>query len=100
LKARCGKSAKGKDRLAYSGRGIKVCDEWIASFEAFRDWAISSGFEENLEIDRINNDGNYEPGNCRWATRLQQQQNRRHIAAINNFSDMELVEELKRRGLK
>lgn len=52
----------------YGKRGITVCDEWLNSFEAFYKWAINNGFEEDLEIDRIDTDGNYEPLNCRFVT--------------------------------
>jgi hypothetical protein len=53
----------------YGGVGITVCKEWIDSFEVFRDWAFANGYEQGLEIDRIENNGNYEPSNCRWVTR-------------------------------
>ena len=53
----------------YGGRGIKVCDEWLYNFKAFYDWSIENGYSQELQIDRINNDGNYEPNNCRWVTR-------------------------------
>ena len=53
----------------YGGRGIKVCDEWLYNFKAFYDWSIENGYSPELQIDRINNDGNYEPNNCRWVTR-------------------------------
>lgn len=54
----------------YGGKGIFVCDEWKNNFVAFYDWAQSSGFKEELILDRIDVNGNYEPSNCRWATQL------------------------------
>ena len=61
----------------YGGRGITVCAEWKNNFEAFRDWAMANGYSDNLTIDRINNDGNYCPQNCRWATRAEQNKNKK-----------------------
>lgn len=61
----------------YGGRGITVCDEWM-EYSKFKDWAMQSGYQEGLTIDRQNVNGNYEPSNCRWATIQEQQRNRRN----------------------
>ena len=60
----------------YGGKGIKVCDEWLNDFMNFYNWAMSNGYSQGLTIDRINNDGNYEPNNCRWITMKEQENNR------------------------
>jgi hypothetical protein len=65
---RCGNESS-KDFARYGARGIRVCGEWRHDFVAFRNWALPHGYADNLTIDRINNDGNYEPGNCQWLTR-------------------------------
>lgn len=76
MKSRCSDSNSEyfKD---YGGRGISVCAEWVNSFESFETWALSSGHEKHLELDRIDNNDNYTPTNCRWTTRTTQQRNRR-----------------------
>jgi hypothetical protein len=82
----------------YGGRGIRVCAEWSASYEAFRDWAIGNGYASDLTIDRFpDNDGNYEPGNCRWATPLQQSRNRRNNKPIVFEGETLLISELAER---
>jgi hypothetical protein len=75
LKGRCNNPNDARyDR--YGGRGISVCEEWNTSFQSFYDWAISNGYSEDLTIDRIDNDGNYEPSNCKWSTNKEQCNNR------------------------
>lgn len=66
-----------KRYIDYGGRGIDVCQEWKHDFEAFYNWAINNNYKEGLSIDRIDNDRNYSPDNCKWSTLKQQANNRR-----------------------
>lgn len=59
----------------YGGRGITICSDWLL-FKNFEDWAYNNGYEDTLTLDRINNDGNYEPSNCRWVTNIENCRNR------------------------
>lgn len=77
--ARC-YNAKAKNYFRYGGRGISVCDEWRSSYNAFKEWAYSNGYCDNADrgvctIDRIDNDGDYTPDNCRWVDMKTQRAN-------------------------
>ena len=75
MKQRCYNHNNAKYKI-YGGRGIEVCPEW-QEFEPFMKWSYDNGYNDNLTIDRINTDGNYEPDNCRWVDLKQQANNTR-----------------------
>lgn len=75
MKDRCF-NPRNKNYPNYGGRGISVCPEWLR-YIPFQEWARKNGYKEGLTLDRINNDGNYEPSNCRWVTNREQQYNKR-----------------------
>ena len=81
MKQRCG-NPNNHNYKEYGARGISVCEDWKRSFETFQEWAMKTGYNPDLKrgectLDRINNDGNYCPENCRWVTMKEQCQNRR-----------------------
>lgn len=78
MKQRCNNPKATKYHL-YGGRGIAVCEVWDQDFLPFYDWAIANGYRDDLTIDRVDCDGNYEPSNCRWATVVEQNRNRRNV---------------------
>lgn len=92
MKRRCGDS-NDRNYKNYGGRGISVCDSWLSSFDSFYKWAIENGHAEGLTIDRINNDGNYSPENCRWATHFEQSRNKQQKVRFENLNIKKLCEE-------
>ena len=86
---------KHKHYKYYGGRGITICDEWL-DVQNFYNWAMSNGYSDELSLDRIDNDGNYEPNNCRWTTQTIQTRNKRVYK--NNTSGYKGVSYDKRAG--
>jgi hypothetical protein len=78
--------------MNYGGRGIAVCEEW-RDYVVFRRWALSHGYEDTLTIERTDNDGDYEPKNCTWATRTLQARNKRNTRFVTAFGETKCVGE-------
>ena len=89
MKVRCKYPSHDKYHL-YGGRGIRVCEEWL-DFAVFHAWAMVNGYEPGLEIDRVDSNGNYEPSNCRFQTRMQQMQNTRNTVMVTAFSETKSI---------
>lgn len=95
IKARC-YNPKSESYRIYGGRGIIMCEEWKNDFLSFYNWAISNGHREDLTIDRIDVNGNYEPNNCRWATPKEQSNNTRRCIYVTYNNETHTITEWSR----
>lgn len=99
MRSRC-MDTNNKKYPRYGGRGILVCARWLDSFEAFYN-DIGPRPSDKHSIDRIDNDGNYEPGNCRWATSFQQSRNRSGLHRVKfQGKTMSVSEWAERTGIR
>lgn len=105
MKQRC-YNKKHKSYHNYGGRGITICDEWLNDSQKFYNWALENGWNEDnlyksgrnkLTIDRIDNNGNYEPSNCRIITLKENQYNRNNNVYINYKGEKYTLEELSKK---
>ena len=92
MKARC-LNTKHPKYPRYGGRGITICKEWIC-IEGFYDWAMKNGWKEGLSIDRIDNDGNYCPENCRWIT-VRENSRKKSTTKIDLITAQEIRKRIK-----
>lgn len=90
MKARCSNT----DNPLYGGKGIEVCKEWSNSYLVFKEWSINNGYSEDLTIDRVDGNGDYEPNNCRWVSYKTQNNNKCNNIAIANTTLTLKCEEL------
>ena len=91
IKARCN-NPNNHSYERYGGRGIFICDEWNLLYENFRDWALSKGYKKGLTIDRIDNNGGYEPNNCKWTDNKTQCRNRRsNMYVVDSKTDEKMI---------
>lgn len=81
----------------YMGRGITICKEWMKSYQSFKIWALNNGYSEELSIDRIDNDGNYCPENCRWVDAKTQANNKRNVKKYEYNGELLSVSEWARK---
>lgn len=96
MKCRCYTKTCGEYKR-YGAKGIKVCDEWRYDFMAFYRWAVNNGYSDNLSLDRIDYTGMYEPCNCRWATNIQQANNRSDNVRLTLNGETHTISEWSRK---
>jgi len=102
MKQRCNNPNTGKYHL-YGGKGVSVCNEWMADYAIFKDWALSNGYSEELTIDRIDNGKGYSPDNCRWADINEQHKNRGitvYIGISNTIKEWSKITGLEEKSIR
>ena len=100
MRQRCRGTTSESTYWQYAGRGIQVCSEW-EDYNVFKEWALAHGYADHLTLERKNNDGDYEPGNCRWATAKEQARNRTNTTWVEfNGETKSLAEWCELLGLK
>lgn len=92
MKDRCYR-LRARDYARYGGRGIRVCSEWLTSFDVFRDWAVTHDYNDGLTLDRRDNDGDYTPDNCRWVSKKTQANSRSNTTVISFNGDTRTASE-------
>lgn len=93
MKSRCSNIKDEYHYKHYFSRGITVCDEWKNDFMNFYNWSMENGYSDDLEIDRIDNDGNYEPSNCQWITHKENNNKRGNNRIIKAFGETHTLTE-------
>lgn len=99
MKKRCN-NKNCRSYKTYGGFGIKVCEEWSKNFKSFYDWAMANGFKEELQLDRVDNDGDYEPGNCRWVTGLVNANNKSRMRSSNTTGFVGILKNKDSQGFR
>ena len=74
---------QNKDYRYYGAKGIRICPEWRHNFDLFQEWALENGYADDLTIDRIDNSKGYDPSNCRWVTKAEQNHNKTDLVIID-----------------
>lgn len=97
MKTRCYNS-NGLEYKNYGGRGIEICRAWKNNFYEFLQWALANGYQDNLTIDRIDVNGNYEPSNCRWADVEMQANNKQNTLRVPFENNMSLHQFCRKYG--
>jgi len=99
MKCRCTLSSHPSYKN-YGARGITICDEWLNSYECFREWAVSHGYFETLELERTDVNGNYSPNNCKWISHYEQTMNRRDTLYVTVHGEKQKLREFcKQNGI-